>query len=175
VTRRAIFCDRDGTMIRDLGYLRDPAGVEPLPGAAAALADAAARGFALVVVSNQSGVGRGIVSRDQFAAVDRRFRAAFAEHGVMLDGVFYCLHAPDEGCTCRKPKTGLIEEAVRALALDPRRSYLLGDKRSDIAAGRAAGCRTVLFASPDAPEAADSTPAPDATIGSWTEAPGVLL
>lgn len=175
MTRRAIFCDRDGTMIRDLGYLRDPAGVELLPGVAAALADAAARGFALVVVSNQSGVGRGIVSRDQFAAVDRRFRSAFAESGVTLDGVFYCLHAPDDGCACRKPKTGLIEEAVRTLALDPRRSYFLGDKPSDIAAGRAAGCRTVLFASPGVPAAAGWTPAPDATIGAWTEAPRVLL
>jgi len=160
--RRAIFCDRDGTLIRDVGYPRDPADVELLPGAATALAQAAARGFALVVVSNQSGVGRGIVSPDQFAAVDRRFRQTFAESGVTLDGVFYCLHAPDDGCACRKPRTGLIDQAVSALDLDAGRSWLIGDKDSDIAAGQAAGCRTVLFGAPGG-------------ISSWAEASRVLL
>jgi D-glycero-D-manno-heptose 1,7-bisphosphate phosphatase len=174
VTRRALFCDRDGTMIRDVGYLRDPAEVEILPGAVPALAEATRRGFALVVVSNQSGVGRGLISHDQFAAVDRRFRLAFAESGVALDGVYYCLHAPDEGCACRKPKTGLIDEAARALALDARRSYLMGDKESDIAAGRAAGCRTVLFGAPPRGPAAPAV-VPDASISSWSEAVGVLV
>ena len=102
MTRRALFCDRDGTMIRDTGYLRHPAEVEMLPGAARALADASSHGFAIVVVSNQSGVGRGLISHGEFEAVDRRFRAAFAEEGVALDGVYYCLHAPDAGCACRK-------------------------------------------------------------------------
>ncbi len=174
MTRRALFCDRDGTMIRDVGYLRDPAEVEILPGAVAALAEATKRGFALVVISNQSGVARGLISHDQFAAVDRRFRQAFAESGVALDGVYYCLHAPGEGCACRKPKTGLIDEAVRALALDPRRSYFMGDKASDVAAGQAAGCRTVFFGgSPGGPPA--STVFADASIASWSEASRVLV
>jgi D-glycero-D-manno-heptose 1,7-bisphosphate phosphatase len=82
------------------------------------------------------------------------------------------LHAPDSGCPCRKPKTGLIDEAVAALALDPRRSYFVGDKISDVAAGRAAGCHTVLFGAPDA---GDAAPAPDATLVSWNEASRVLV
>ena len=172
MSRRAVFCDRDGTMIRDTGYLRDPSHVEVLPGAVETLAHAAARGFALVVVSNQSGVGRGLISHDEFVAVDRRFRGVFADRGVALDGVYYCLHAPEFGCACRKPKTGLIDEAVVALGIDPRRSFFLGDKATDVAAGRAAGCHTVLFGTPGA---SDAAAAPDATVVSWDEASRVLV
>jgi D-glycero-D-manno-heptose 1,7-bisphosphate phosphatase len=174
VTRRALFCDRDGTMIRDTGYLRRPEEIELLPGVARALTEATSHGFAIVVISNQSGVGRGLISEAEFAAVDRRFRATFADSGVALDGVYYCLHAPEAGCACRKPKTGLIDAAVRALDLDVGRSYFIGDKSSDIAAGRAAGCRTILYRASAAADA-EGAPAPDASIGSWSEAPQVLV
>ncbi len=171
-TRRALFCDRDGTLIRDLGYLRDPAGVEILPGAVAALAEGIRRGFSVVVVSNQSGVARGLISMPQFQAVDQAFRQAFAAAGVALAGVYYCLHGPDDDCACRKPRTGMIDDAVRDLDIDVRRSILFGDKDSDVAAGRAAGCRTVLFGVDRAPDAV--APLADACIPSWDAAQQVL-
>lgn len=172
VTRRAIFCDRDGTLIRDLGYLRDPGGVEILPGAAAALRQGIERGFSVVVVSNQSGVARGLISTAEFEAVDRVFQQVFAAEGVPLAGVYYCVHGPDDGCRCRKPKTGMIDDAVRELGIDVRQSILVGDKESDIAAGRAAGCRTVLFGAGHSPA---STLAADACVESWDAARMVLV
>ena len=172
-TRRAIFCDRDGTLIRDLGYLREPGGVEILPGAVAALSEGIRRGFSVVVVSNQSGVARGLISLPEFEAVDQAFRQAFASQGIALAGVYYCLHGPDEGCNCRKPKTGMIDAAARDLDLDVRQSILFGDKESDVAAGRAAGCRTVLFGVDQAP--AGGTIEADACVQSWDAAGRVLV
>ncbi len=172
-TRRAIFCDRDGTLIRDLGYLRDPAGVEILPGAVTALSEGIRRGFSVVVVSNQSGVARGLISLSEFQAVDRAFRQAFAAEGIPLAGVYYCLHGPADQCACRKPRTGMIDEAVRELDIDVGRSILFGDKDSDIAAGRAAGCRTVLFGADRGPDA--GAVRADACIQSWDAAQQVLV
>jgi D-glycero-D-manno-heptose 1,7-bisphosphate phosphatase len=142
---RALFCDRDGTLIRDAHYARLPADVELLPAVAEGLSAARRRGFRIVVVSNQSGVGRGLISRDQFEAVHRRFVELLGAAGVDLDGAYYCLHAPDDGCSCRKPEPGLVLQAARELSLDVGRSYLVGDKPSDLASGRAAGCRVVQF------------------------------
>src|SRR5262245_33020928 len=133
--RRALFCDRDGTLIRDTGYVRDANDVELLPGAAEALGWARAQGFLLVVISNQAGIGRGIISNEAFESGDRRFRELLARQGVTLDGVYYCPHAPADQCSCRKPKTGLVERAVSDLAIDPTRSYFVGDKESDLATG----------------------------------------
>ena len=93
---RAVFCDRDGTLIRDADYPRVPAEVELLPGAAVALASLRRRGFRLVVISNQSGVGRGLISRQAFEAVHGRFVELLGAEGVTLDGAYYCLHAPAE-------------------------------------------------------------------------------
>jgi phosphoheptose isomerase len=170
---RAIFCDRDGTLIPDAGYPSSPDQIELLPGAAAALATLKRRGFLLVVVSNQSGVGRGLISHAQFQAVHQRFAELFLQHGVALDGAYYCLHAPDEDCACRKPKAGLLERAIRELGIDARRSYFVGDKASDMEAGRQVGCTTVHFRGEDAGVTAAT--AADAAIASWEAAQGVLV
>jgi histidinol-phosphate phosphatase family protein len=164
---RALFCDRDGTLIRDTGYPRDPAQVEILPGAVAALAELQKR-FSLVVISNQSGIGRGIVRQDQFMSVDQRFRDLFAREGIAFEGVYYCPHTPDDGCDCRKPKPGLVERATRDLDIDVRASYFIGDKDTDVETGRTVGCKTVHFGS-------GSGAAADASISSWSEAPRVIV
>lgn len=143
--RPALFLDRDGTLIEDVGYPRDPRRVRLLPGAADALARLARLGFALVIVSNQSGVGRGLFTRAEAEAVHAEVLRRFAAAGVSFDGAYYCYHAPDEGCDCRKPAPGLLRQAAAELGLDPGRSFIVGDKPADVAAGAAAGCRGILF------------------------------
>jgi D-glycero-D-manno-heptose 1,7-bisphosphate phosphatase len=143
--RPAVFLDRDGTLVEDVGYPRDPEAVRLLDGAPEALAALRRAGYALVVVSNQSGIGRGLVSREEADAVHDRFVLELRGRGVELDDVRYCPHAPEDGCTCRKPAAGLLLDSARELGLDLSRSFMVGDKRADVEAGRAAGCRTVLF------------------------------
>jgi histidinol-phosphate phosphatase family protein len=149
MSRRALFCDRDGTLIHDAGYPSDPALVCLMPGAAEALTELKRRGFLLVVVSNQSGVGRGLVTPEQAARVHERFVALLAEQGVELDGVCYCPHSPDAGCACRKPSPGMLLQMAERLRIDLGRSWMVGDKVSDVETGQKAGCRTWRLKSDD--------------------------
>lgn len=167
---KTLFIDRDGTLIVDVGYPRDPAQVEPLPGAIAALRELQAR-FALVIVSNQSGVGRGLIAPAEALAVHERVVALFAAGGVQFAGSYYCPHAPGAGCACRKPAPGMLLQAAAELGLDLAGSIMIGDKRSDIDAGRAAGCGDSLWIAPG--DAAHPAPAPSGRGGQrcadWTE------
>lgn len=138
MSRRALFLDRDGTLIVDTGYPRDPALVEVLPGAIDALRVLQAS-WTLVIISNQSGIGRGLIARAQADAVHARVVELFAQGGVTFAGAYYCPHAPDDRCRCRKPAPGLILDAARELGLDVAASVMIGDKPSDLEAGRAAG------------------------------------
>lgn len=147
VTRPALLLDRDGTLIVDVGYPRDPALVELVPGAVEALRELQ-RDRALVVISNQSGIARGKITEAEAEAVHARFVELFARAGVTFSGCYYCPHGPDEGCRCRKPAPGLIEDAARELGLDLAHSVMIGDKPSDLAAGRAAGCASVIQLGP---------------------------
>ncbi len=99
----------------------------------------------LVVVSNQSGIPRGLITPAQHAAVDARVKRMLADAGTPLDAAYYCAHLPDDGCACRKPHPGMIEQAAREHAIELTRSFMVGDKLSDVAAGRAAGCVTALL------------------------------
>lgn len=143
--RNALFLDRDGTLITDVGYPRDPSRVELLPGVVPVLLEVVARGWALVIIGNQSGVGRGIITPDEAMRVEARVEALFAEHGVRFDGAYFCFHAPAESCRCRKPEPGMLLDAARDLSLDLDGSVMIGDKASDVQAGRTAGCRTIAF------------------------------
>jgi D,D-heptose 1,7-bisphosphate phosphatase len=157
--RRAVFLDRDGTIIEDEGYLADASRVRLLPGAIDALRMFRERGMMLVVVSNQSGIPRGLITPAQHAQVDARVRAVLAEAGVPLDAAYYCAHLPDADCACRKPRPGMIDQAAREHGIDPARSLMIGDKMSDVAAGRAAGCITALLGNgKDAATAPDARP-----------------
>jgi D-glycero-D-manno-heptose 1,7-bisphosphate phosphatase len=134
--RRALFADRDGTLIHDAHYLRDPALVELLPGAAPFLRAFAEAGWLLVVVTNQSGIAQKIVTEADYQAVRARFEALLADQGVTLDLTKYCPHHPDVTgpCRCRKPGTLMYEEAAAALGIDLASSVYVG--------GPVAGCRT---------------------------------
>lgn len=141
---RAVFLDRDGTLIDDVGYPRDPATITMLDGAMSALRELRRLGFALVVVSNQSGIARGLVTAAEAAAVHERFVSLCAADGVRFDAVAYCPHGPTEGCDCRKPAPGMLLDIAGRLELELGSSFMVGDKASDIEAGKRAGCRTIL-------------------------------
>ena len=146
--RPAVFLDRDGTIIEDEGYLADASRVRLVPGAIEALRRFRDRGMMLVVVSNQSGIPRGLITPAQHAEVDARVKAVLAGEGVPLDAAYYCPHLPGDGCSCRKPKPGMLDQAAREHAIDLARSIMVGDKMSDVGAGRAAGCITALLGLP---------------------------
>jgi histidinol-phosphate phosphatase family protein len=128
----AIFLDRDGTIIEDRHYLADPDQVVLLEGAAAGLRAMSRHAIPLVVISNQSGIGRGYFSRDQAEAVRHRLELLLAREGIEIAGWYMCPHPPEALCSCRKPRAGMIEAAARDLDLAPEHSFVIGDKRCDI-------------------------------------------
>jgi histidinol-phosphate phosphatase family protein len=148
----AVFLDKDGTLINDVPYNVDPALIELAPRAARGAALLAEAGYALVVVSNQSGVARGIFAEEAIAAVEERIRELLADWCVRLAGFYYCPHHPQGkvarysiACNCRKPQPGMLLQARADLGLDLGRSWLIGDILDDMEAGHRAGCRTVLI------------------------------
>ncbi len=142
-----VFFDRDGTLNHDEGYMSDPDRLVLLPGAAEAVAALNAAGVKAVVITNQSGVGRGLVTREALARIHERLAALLARQGARLDGIYSCLHRPDEGCACRKPGTALAIQAARDLDVNPSRSAMIGDKPVDLELGRRLGARTILVLS----------------------------
>jgi D-glycero-D-manno-heptose 1,7-bisphosphate phosphatase len=142
----ALFCDRDGVLIEDSGYLGEPEGVSVIDGAARILAACNAADVPVVVVTNQSGIGRGYYDWADFAAVQARMLAILAADGARVDGVYACAyHAAGKGDYAvadhpwRKPGDGMLRAAAAALRLDLARSWIIGDHATDMAAGRAAG------------------------------------
>jgi D-glycero-D-manno-heptose 1,7-bisphosphate phosphatase len=150
--RPGLFIDKDGTLIEDVPYNVDPERVQLAPGSTQALQRFHTAGYALVVVSNQSGVALGYFAEARLGAVEQRLRDLLREHGLPLDGFYYCPHASEATvpayavrCDCRKPAPGLLLRAARDLDLDLTRSWMVGDILDDVEAGRQAGCRTVLI------------------------------
>lgn len=142
--RRAVFLDRDGTLMPELGYLGDPTRARLLPGVGAALRILERAGYALVVVTNQSAIGRGLISEADVARVhDRLSELVRAEHAE-ISALYVCPHHPDEDCPCRKPKPGLLEQAIADLSLERNGSWMVGDGAKDVQAGRAAGVTPLL-------------------------------
>ena len=181
--RPAVFFDRDNTLIVSDGYLGDPDAVVLVPGAAEAVAKVRAMGFAVVVFSNQSGVARGMFTEEDVHRVNARLDELLRDHdaGAVIDRHEFCPHHPDaevpryrQASEFRKPAPGMIYQAARQLDLDLGRSWVVGDAPRDIEAGRAAGCRTILFKdpalSPSAGAAAAQTVEPDFVVGSLAEA-----
>ena len=136
----AVLFDRDGTLVVDVPYNGDPARVEPVPGAAAALARLRAAGVPTAVVSNQSGVARGLLTEAQVRAVNARVEELLGPLGPWA----WCPHGPADGCGCRKPAPGLILRAAERLGVDPARCVVIGDIGADVEAARAAGARAIL-------------------------------
>lgn len=142
--KRYVLLDRDGTIIVDKHYLHDPDGVELLPGAIEGLKKMQELGFGLAVLTNQSGVGRGYYDEASVHACNLRMKELLSLHGVVIDGVYHCPHAPEETCDCRKPATGMMDQAARELDFEPSRAYMVGDKKADMGVGRNTGATTIL-------------------------------
>jgi histidinol-phosphate phosphatase family protein len=148
----AVFLDKDGTLVEDIPYNVDPDRIRLAPGAAEGAVLLAEAGFTLVVVSNQSGVARGLFAEEAIFGVERRLRELLAAEGVSLGGFYYCPHHPlgnvrkySRACDCRKPQPGMLTAAAADLELDLSQSWLIGDILDDVEAGNRAGCRTVLL------------------------------
>lgn len=149
--RPACFLDRDGVIVEEIGYLRDPDQVALIPGAAAAIRRLNAAGVPVVVVTNQTGVARGYFPEARIAEVHARLDDLLRADGAHVDRYYYCPHHPTEGrgayaisCDCRKPAPGMLLRAAAELDLSLDASFMIGDKTSDMQAGHGAGCRTVL-------------------------------
>jgi D-glycero-D-manno-heptose 1,7-bisphosphate phosphatase len=147
-TARTVFVDRDGVInVNRPEHVTSWSAFEFLPGSLPALALLANRGFAVVVVTNQSAVNRGLLSRARLAAIHAQMCATIASHGGLVRAVLYCPHRPDEGCACRKPRPGLLLRAQQRLGVDPSAAVLVGDHPADLEAARQAGCRSILVLS----------------------------
>lgn len=144
VAVRAVLLDRDGTLVHDVPYNADPGRVRPIAGAAAALSRLRAAALPLALVSNQSGIGRGVLSRAQVDRVNDRVEQLLGP----LDHREICPHVAADGCPCRKPAPGMILAAAEALGVRPQECVVVGDIGSDVAAARAAGARAVLVPTP---------------------------
>lgn len=155
--RRAVFLDRDGTLIEDVSYLRDPALVRLLPGAAETVALLNEAGYLAIVVTNQSGIARGLLSREDYARTERRVDELMAERGARLDAHYFCPHLPDiDGpCDCRKPGPLLYREAAGRFAIDLGASWWIGDRLRDVEPALLFGGRGILVGSGPVPPPSD--------------------
>jgi D-glycero-D-manno-heptose 1,7-bisphosphate phosphatase len=171
--RPAVFLDRDGVLNRSLvrnGKPYAPRRLEDfrlLPGAARAVMDLKAAGFVVVVVTNQPDVGHGLIAPETLEAMHRRLRVA-----APVDAILVCAHRQDEGCSCRKPKPGLIERAIRRFSIARKASYIVGDRWNDVVAGRAAGLYTVFL---DRGYTEVLVEAPDLAVKSLSKAASCIL
>jgi len=175
-----VFLDRDGTLNYDPGYLRVAAELKLLAGVGPSLARLKRAGARLVVVTNQSGVGRGIITLKDLEAIHARLQGLLEQEDAALDAIYFCPHHPDNGCRCRKPNVGMVERAVSELQLDLRRSYLIGDHARDIQLATRVGAKAILIAT--APVDAQSLERlkvekalPDAMVKSMTKAVDWIL
>ena len=142
--RRAVFLDRDGTIIEDVPYLSDPLKVVLINGTANAIKTLKAAGFMVIVITNQSGVGRGFYTELDVGAIHAKIDSILENEGTGIDDYFYCPHEPRERCPCRKPETVMVERAVDKYSIDVEKSYVVGDKSSDLGLADNAGATSIL-------------------------------
>jgi histidinol-phosphate phosphatase family protein len=146
VVRRAVFLDRDGTIAKDVHYCRCVDDFVLLPGAAQAIRLLNEGGFMAVVITNQSGIGRGYFSEETLSQIHRKMVAELGKQGAQVDAIYHCPHHPDDNCLCRKPRPAMLLKAAQEMGIALGLSYMIGDHLNDVEAGRSAGCRTVWLA-----------------------------
>lgn len=188
--QRAVFLDRDGVVIRDQGFVESSAQLELFPDAPAALARLAGAGFRLIVVTNQAVVARGLISETELDGIHADLRAQLLQaNGPKLDALYYCPHHPNadlvefrRDCDCRKPRPGMLTRAAEEWRIELAQSFLIGDRVTDILAGKNAGCRTILLETGRHADAPIQTSDPinaetqaDARFASLTEATKWIL
>lgn len=142
---RFVFLDRDGTLVRDPGYVHRIGDYELLPGIVDGLRGLQTAGWKLAIVTNQSGIGRGLFGEQDFQAFQTQLIGDLAARGVTIEGTFHCPHAPNDGCSCRKPAPGLLERAHAELDAELSESWMIGDSARDAEAAAAAGLRGAIW------------------------------
>jgi D,D-heptose 1,7-bisphosphate phosphatase len=140
---KAIFLDRDGTINVDKGYIHKIEDLEILPNVIEGLKKLYGFGYKLIIITNQSGIGRGYYTEENYFALRDEMHKRLKNQGVLIIAEYFCPHNPEDNCKCRKPKTGMLEQAAKDFNLDLKECWMIGDKSLDIAAGKNAGCRTI--------------------------------
>jgi D-glycero-D-manno-heptose 1,7-bisphosphate phosphatase len=170
-----VLLDRDGTLIEERNYITDAGQVQLIPGAARSLRRLKEMGLGLVVITNQSALGRGYLDEAGLSAIHEKLHALLREEKVRLDAIYYCPHKPDDDCSCRKPRSGLVERAAKDLRFDPGESFVIGDKASDVEMGRNVGATTLLVRTGyGAQAAADGAAQPDYVVSDLSAAAEVI-
>ncbi|MFC1989493.1 D-glycero-alpha-D-manno-heptose-1,7-bisphosphate 7-phosphatase [Chloroflexota bacterium] len=149
---RAVFLDRDGTIIEDIGYPHERSKIKFLPGASKAVRLLNENGFKVIIITNQAGVARGYFTEETVKEINRYIQESLAKERAIIDMIYYCPHHIEgvveeyrKECYCRKPNPGMIEQAAHEFGINLENSFVIGDKNSDIEAGRRAGCKTILL------------------------------
>lgn len=178
--RAAVFVDKDGTLVKNVPYNVDPALLQFEPRALEALSALVAAGYAIAIITNQSGLARGLFTLNEFKALGRALQRRLQAAGVPLAGLYFCPHGPgpdgEPTCSCRKPMPGLLHRAAQVHRFDLNRSWMVGDTLDDVEAGRRAGCRSILYDS-GGETVWRSSPLrkPHAHVSSWDQVAGVIL
>ncbi|MCS7152193.1 MAG: HAD family hydrolase [Endomicrobia bacterium] len=168
-----IFLDRDGTIIVDKVYLNNPDEVEFIDGVIDGLKKLYDNGYKLVIVTNQSGVSRGKVSLDNLEKIHEKIKSILNAHGVSLFKIFYCPHLPEDNCECRKPKIGMVKEIENII--NKEKSFVIGDKDSDIGFGKNLGIKTILLLPNEKNNESGTTEKPDFVVSSFYSAVEIVL
>ena len=184
MAHKAVFLDRDHTLMEDPGYLADPDAVRLLPGVELAIKSLSQAGYKIVVVTNQSGVARGLLTEETLAKIHAELRRQLGEKGAQLDGIYYCPYHPEGTVPAyaidsdlRKPQPGMLLKAAEELDIDLSASWMIGDSPADIEAGQRAGCRTIRVrtAAPPTGQQADEDAQADANVRNLVDAARVIL
>jgi D-glycero-D-manno-heptose 1,7-bisphosphate phosphatase len=166
---RAVFIDRDGTITKDKGYIKDVSLLELIAGAAQAINGFHSLGFLVILVTNQSVVGRGYITGDKLAEIHGRLRELLSQEDSFLDAIYVCPHHPDDGCNCRKPRPGLVRRACKDFDIEMKKSYIIGDQKADIELGRREGIRSILVLTGHGKKTVEET-SPDYVVDNILEA-----
>jgi len=149
--KKAVFLDRDGTIIRDVIYLNDPTKIEIYPESYEALKLLNDHGFLIVLATNQSGVAKGIVDEKNVILINQMIMDTYREQGIEIHDAYYCPHPVDGGCECRKPNAGMLKRGAEKFGIDLKQSWMVGDRMSDVEAGIRAGSQSILLQNDETP------------------------
>lgn len=172
---RFVFLDRDGTLVRDLGYTHRIEDYQLLPGVGSGLRRILAAGYRLAVITNQSGIGRGYYSAEQYRAFQAHLVEDLARQGVPIEASYFCPHHPDAECACRKPRPALLHRAERELGADLARSWVIGDSAVDVELAQRGGCRGAVLVLTGSGYASSEAPPEVPRAASFEEAAGIVL
>ncbi len=171
---RAVFLDRDGTINVDHGYVYRISDFEFTKGAIEGLKEMQDAGLTLFIITDQSGIGRGYYTHEDFRKITSHLVAELEKNGIRIKKTYYCPHSPEDNCECRKPNTKMLLDAKNEYGIELEKSYVIGDKESDILAGKRAGCKTILVLTGQTRDPDECRTKPDFVAKDLIEAAGII-